>query len=244
MLDYEKEAVCYDRTRGGEPRAAAAAEAVLGLIPGGAEVVVDVGCGTGIVTARLRGDGRRVVGVDRAAGMLGFAVRRLGAGNAVLADAGCLPFADGSCDVVVTVWLLHLVGCEEADRILAECARVLRPGGGLVSTVDKDLAFFETGSDVTEVIARHISIRGTVRPDGAGRIGDVLAGLDMMPAGEGSFRGAGQGRSPLVWRDKVGRLPWGVDDVESVRVGLAALPDQEVPRPDPVYRIRAFVKRR
>ncbi|MWA01997.1 methyltransferase domain-containing protein [Actinomadura sp. LD22] len=239
MLDYEKEAGSYDRTRGGEPRAAAAAGAVLGLIPAGAEVVVDVGCGTGIVTARLRGAGRRVVGVDRAAGMLAFAVRRLGAGNAVLADAGRLPFADDSCDVVVTMWLLHLVGRKEADRILAECARVLRPGGVLVSTVDKDLAFFETGSDATEVIARHMPVNGNGRPDGAGRITKVLAELGMAPVGEGAFEGVGQGRSPMEWRD---RLPWWVGDTTSVRAGLAALPEQDVPRADPVYRLMAFGK--
>ncbi|MDF3143413.1 SAM-dependent methyltransferase, partial [Streptomyces sp. T21Q-yed] len=33
MLDYDKEAERYDASRGGEPRAAAAAEAVLGLLP-------------------------------------------------------------------------------------------------------------------------------------------------------------------------------------------------------------------
>jgi hypothetical protein len=33
VLDYDKEADAYDATRGGEPRAAAAAEAVLGFVP-------------------------------------------------------------------------------------------------------------------------------------------------------------------------------------------------------------------
>ncbi|MYS11149.1 SAM-dependent methyltransferase, partial [Streptomyces sp. SID6041] len=35
MLDYETEAAHYDRTRGGVPRAGAAAEAVLRLVPPG-----------------------------------------------------------------------------------------------------------------------------------------------------------------------------------------------------------------
>ncbi|NEA49561.1 SAM-dependent methyltransferase, partial [Streptomyces sp. SID10815] len=34
MLDYDEEAGRYDALRGGEPRAAAAAEAVLALLPG------------------------------------------------------------------------------------------------------------------------------------------------------------------------------------------------------------------
>lgn len=53
MLDYDKEADAYDATRGGEPRAAAAAEAVLGLVPQTARTLLDVACGTGIVTRRL-----------------------------------------------------------------------------------------------------------------------------------------------------------------------------------------------
>ncbi|MFD5542481.1 hypothetical protein ACFWIJ_32855, partial [Streptomyces sp. NPDC127079] len=62
MLDYDEEAGVYDATRGGEARAAAAANAVLGLIPdrtgqpGGSSGrpgrLLDLGCGTGIVTRR------------------------------------------------------------------------------------------------------------------------------------------------------------------------------------------------
>ncbi|MEU1158642.1 SAM-dependent methyltransferase, partial [Streptomyces sp. NPDC005918] len=53
MLDYSKEADRYDASRGGEPRAAAAADAVLGLLPDGAGSLLDVACGTGLVTRRL-----------------------------------------------------------------------------------------------------------------------------------------------------------------------------------------------
>ncbi|NEA04846.1 SAM-dependent methyltransferase, partial [Streptomyces sp. SID10116] len=46
MLDYSQEADRYDASRGGEPRAAAAAEAVLGLLPAGTATLLDVACGT------------------------------------------------------------------------------------------------------------------------------------------------------------------------------------------------------
>lgn len=49
VLAYDKEADAYDVTRGGEPRAAAAADAVLGLIPDHARRLFDVACGAGIV---------------------------------------------------------------------------------------------------------------------------------------------------------------------------------------------------
>ncbi|NEB11380.1 SAM-dependent methyltransferase, partial [Streptomyces coelicoflavus] len=43
MLDYDKEAERYDESRGGEPRAAAAARAVLSLVPRQARRLLDVG---------------------------------------------------------------------------------------------------------------------------------------------------------------------------------------------------------
>ncbi len=58
VLDYEAEADAYDATRGGEPRAGAAAEAVLGLVPKDAGRLLDVACGTGIVTGGSRPGGR------------------------------------------------------------------------------------------------------------------------------------------------------------------------------------------
>jgi hypothetical protein len=45
VLDYDKEADAYDVTRGGEPRAAAAADAALGVIPAHTRGLLDVGCG-------------------------------------------------------------------------------------------------------------------------------------------------------------------------------------------------------
>ncbi|MFD6494674.1 SAM-dependent methyltransferase, partial [Streptomyces sp. NPDC060188] len=68
MLDYDSEADRYDATRGGEPRAAAAADAVLTLVPDGARTLLDLACGTGIVTRRLAAGrpGLRVLGAGAA----------------------------------------------------------------------------------------------------------------------------------------------------------------------------------
>ncbi|MYS28417.1 methyltransferase domain-containing protein, partial [Streptomyces sp. SID7804] len=78
MLDYDEEAERYDALRGGEPRAAAAAAAVLSLVPGRARDLLDVACGTGIVTRRFTDRaGLRVTGVDRAASMTRRAAARL-----------------------------------------------------------------------------------------------------------------------------------------------------------------------
>jgi SAM-dependent methyltransferase len=78
MLDYDREADAYDATRGGVPRAEAAAAAVLGLVPDRARTLLDIGCGTGLVTERLRRPGLRVLGCDGSYGMARKAAGRIG----------------------------------------------------------------------------------------------------------------------------------------------------------------------
>jgi ubiquinone/menaquinone biosynthesis C-methylase UbiE len=51
VIDYDREAASYDDSRGGPERAAAVASAVAPLLAGG--LLVDVACGTGIVSALL-----------------------------------------------------------------------------------------------------------------------------------------------------------------------------------------------
>jgi ubiquinone/menaquinone biosynthesis C-methylase UbiE len=155
VLDYDREAARYDATRGGDARAIAAAAAIGDLLsrrtpgvqwpggatrdtfPGGVARIVDVGCGTGIVTVRLTGPGRVVLGVDRSAGMAAVAARRM-PGRIALGDVTRLPVPTASADAVTMVWLLHLLSLEDSARALAEAARILRPGGTLISTVNKN----------------------------------------------------------------------------------------------------------
>ncbi|KUL69311.1 class I SAM-dependent methyltransferase, partial [Streptomyces sp. NRRL WC-3605] len=153
MLDYDKEAERYDASCGGEARAEAAAAAVLGFLPEGTRRLLDVACGTGIVTRRLAAaDGLSVTGVDLTLAMARRAAARL-PGSILLADARRLPFRDGSFDAVISVWLLHLAATPEDVRALVgECARVLRPGGVYVTTVDKAAAH-NVGSDIDAVLA-------------------------------------------------------------------------------------------
>jgi ubiquinone/menaquinone biosynthesis C-methylase UbiE len=139
---YDDEAPVYDATRGGAARAHAAAAAVAELVPApdtAPGTALDVAGGTGSVSAELSLLGWSVLVLDRSAGMLGLAAGRL-PGRAAVARAERLPVRDGAVDLVVTVWLLHLLPIEAADRVVAEAARVLRPGGHFVTTVDKDLA--------------------------------------------------------------------------------------------------------
>jgi SAM-dependent methyltransferase len=96
------------------------------------KLVVDVGCGPGNVLATLGGRPRLIVGVDVAAVSLAMA-RELGY-LPIQADAHRLPLRSGCADVVVLNAALH--HCERMEQVLAEAARLVKPGGLLVSDHD------------------------------------------------------------------------------------------------------------
>ncbi len=91
---------------------------------------LDAACGTGRHAAYLAGLGHRVVGMDASPEMLGKARERLPDGDFREGDLAGLPLPDGSVDTVVCGPALSHV--PELGPVLAEFARVLRPGGHLV----------------------------------------------------------------------------------------------------------------
>lgn len=91
--------------------------------------VIDLACGTGDLCELASRRGATVAGVDFAGGMLRRARARGACARLVQADAQALAFPDASVDVVTCGFALRNFVSLEA--VLAECARVLRPGGRL-----------------------------------------------------------------------------------------------------------------
>ena len=94
--------------------------------------VLDVATGTGLVAAELLRRGFSVTGLDQSAEMLDVARRRLGTRiDLVESSAEDLPFGDGAFDHLTFTYLMRYV--DDPDAVLAELARVVRPGGTVAS---------------------------------------------------------------------------------------------------------------
>ncbi len=91
--------------------------------------VLEVGCGTGLLLARIARFARSAEGVDLSPGMLARAKDR---GLSVReASATALPFSDASFDVTCSFKVLAHV--PDVKQALAEMTRVTRPGGTIVA---------------------------------------------------------------------------------------------------------------
>lgn len=89
--------------------------------------VLDLGCGTGMLVARLAELGYHVVGIDREPSMLARATdHTVRDGHVVRADATCLPFAGDRFQTCVATFPSSFIFEMET---LDEVARVLAPGG-------------------------------------------------------------------------------------------------------------------
>lgn len=101
-------------------------------LAGGADIL-DAACGGGLVAHPLAAVGHRVLGVDLAPGAVEAAARRTPPGadaRFVVGDATALPAPDAAFDAVLLLDMLEHV--ESTPAVLAEAARVLRPGGVVV----------------------------------------------------------------------------------------------------------------
>lgn len=106
------------------------------------ERVLDVGCGTGAVTVDIAESTRgQVVGIDVDEAKLEEAQRLLEVAPNLdfqVADVQDLPFEDGTFDLVITN--IVLVYVPDKQKALDEMARVTKPGGYVLATLEPDYA--------------------------------------------------------------------------------------------------------
>ncbi len=122
--------------------------------------VLDIGSAWGFNVMALERMGYSATGMDLVTGQFDSG-RRIAAGNDVSfrvlgANAAALPFPDASFDAITMVETFEHIFLEDRPRALAECRRVLRPGGTLVLSTPNY-------ASVVERMKRFVSRHGWIR---------------------------------------------------------------------------------
>jgi ubiquinone/menaquinone biosynthesis C-methylase UbiE len=147
-LNYDRLSRWYDSFSASERRISKTGLSLLKTQPG--EKVLEIGFGTGhalIDLARAVGETGNVCGIDLSPGMLSVARRHVRRSNMDgrislhIGDATHLPFSNDHFQVALMSFTLELFETTEIPIVLAECKRVLIPGGklGIISLAKKDL---------------------------------------------------------------------------------------------------------
>ena len=110
------------------------------LEPRPQELILDVGCGTGVFTLNILGLGTRVIGLDISQPMLLRAGQKAGKYpfRAVAGDMGFLPFADQCFDRVVSMTALEFIA--DGQAAVEDMFRVAKKGAVVVATTLNSLS--------------------------------------------------------------------------------------------------------
>jgi SAM-dependent methyltransferase len=136
--------------------------------------VLEIGCGSAPCARWLRREGADVVALDLSTGMLARAAE-LNRSTAIdvpllQADVGALPLASGSIEIVCSAFG-GLPFVADVEGALAEVARVLRPGGRFVASVNHPMRWpFPDSPDPEDlqVSSSYFDRRPYVETDGSG----------------------------------------------------------------------------
>ena len=172
--------------------------------------VLDVGCGSGMAI-KLIADAdpsRRVDGVDRSAEMVAMTKRRNAAAVAagrvrvIGGDALDLGFPDATFDAVTAIETFYF--WDDPIRGLAECHRVLRPGGWLAVTLEMTKEAAEHPTMLQRIFGRKFTDRSA--DEGL----SIVSGLELTAllreAGFASTRFAVEPRKSLGWLCAMGQV--------------------------------------
>jgi ubiquinone/menaquinone biosynthesis C-methylase UbiE/GNAT superfamily N-acetyltransferase len=185
----------------------------MALRPGDAGL--DVGCGTGddvrLIAERVGASGR-AVGVDFSGDLVATARERTPAGVAaefVVADAHALPFADGEFAAARVERSLQHVA--DPAGVIAEMARVVRPGGRVVATEPDWDTLVISNEDQQTTRAVLDELRASSRNPSVGRavagyFADAGIAVNALGAAALVVRDAKAARATFLLDDAVERL--------------------------------------
>ena len=192
--DFDGAAATWDENPGRIQMAQDVARAIRETVkPGPADNVLDFGCGTGLLSLSLLPSVRSVVAVDSSEGMLGvlgakIAAKHLANIRTHLADVGKGDQLPGPVDLVVSSMTFHHL--ENPGPVLAEMARVLRPGGRIaIADLDSDEGkFHESPEGVFHNGFDRCTMQKYLESAGFGGIRNRTAAIARKPGPSGGTR--------------------------------------------------------
>ena len=172
IKSFDRVAHIYDETRAMPPDVEnAIADGIAALVRGlGAPArLLEVGIGTGRIAVPMAERGVRITGIDVSPKMLARLREKRGDIDVLFAEAGRLPFRDGSFDAALFVHVLHLV--PDIEATIAAAMAAVRPGGAVLFGGEGPRVGRETElSDALDrIINRHIDVRDPEVRDMHGR---------------------------------------------------------------------------
>lgn len=149
--------------------------------------MLDIGCGYGDLVAAAAARGVAARGIDASATMVELARERLTARGAdpasvTVGSALELDAPDASLDIVAAIQIFGYLDRSLEDRYLGECARVLRPGGFLITAEANALFDIATFNKFTVRFFRDHLLPATFAGEELDRMTDAVAGLVTNPA--------------------------------------------------------------
>jgi trans-aconitate 2-methyltransferase len=206
------------------------------LAPSAGERILDLGCGSGQLTAKIAESGAVVIGLDRSEEMIAEARRNFPSLRFEVADAAKFS-VDAPVDAVFSNAALHWV--KDADGAAASIARALRPGGrfvlemggkGNVQTIIDALGavetpwYFPSVGEYTSLLEQHgfeISFAALfdrpTRVEGEDGLEDWLAMFAGSIASAESFREVANRLRPKMFREGAWTLDYRRLRVQSLR---------------------------
>ncbi|WP_194243952.1 class I SAM-dependent methyltransferase [Nonomuraea phyllanthi] len=194
--------------------------------------LLDVGCGTGVVTAAALALGAEVTAVDADPGMVELTAHRHPYATVRLATLPGLPFGEGEFDAVAGNFIINHVS--DTATALNDLHRVLRPAGTLALTWWKSDEMTATSVFADAIADAGVPYEPPARPfagdDTPGRFTELLE--------EAGFSGAKV--ETVRWRHRVGLASWWSDIVRAGGPRFTVIARQP---PEIVERIRACYTR-
>ncbi|MBV9017884.1 MAG: methyltransferase domain-containing protein [Alphaproteobacteria bacterium] len=135
--------------------------------------LLDLCCGTGVVTGAATARGARAIGYDFSPAILNEARQRHPQLRFDEGDAEELPYADRSFDAVVSNFGVHHV--PRPEKALAEAFRVLRPRGRVAATTWAEPAQNIAWRLLFDAIRKHGDANAAKTPSSGGNLGTIEA---------------------------------------------------------------------